>query len=74
MAAAAGHLRTHRVGQAVQPVALRFRRALEQYDRMLGPEDPRLAPVLRAYAAVLREVGRGEEAEQMERRLQSLPG
>ncbi len=45
-----------------------FRRALALGERGLGADNPELAPLLRPYAALLRDLGRGAEAAALERR------
>ena len=40
----------------------RFRRALETRENILGPENPDAGETLRAYAGLLRELGREAEA------------
>ena len=45
-----------------------YRRALEISEKALGPEHPQTTQILKSYSAFLRERGRPEEAEELERR------
>ena len=47
-----------------------YQRALQMVEKERGPEDERLAPVLNAYARMLQEAGRTEEAAKAEERAQ----
>lgn len=51
-----------------------FQRALEIYERMLGPDDPELIIVLDNYAEFLRQQGRESEAEELESRARQIRG
>jgi tetratricopeptide (TPR) repeat protein len=54
--------RSERSGEACEPLS----RSLELRQRALGPGHPDLEPLVRAYAAALRESGRGGDAERVE--------
>ena len=49
-----------------------FERALAIREKALGPDHPDVATSLENYAAMLREVGRGAEAEEMESRAEAI--
>ena len=51
---------------------LRYQRSLAILERALGPEHPNVAQSLKNYAGLLRETGRGEEAEEMEARVLAI--
>ena len=54
------------------PSAVIHKRALAISEKALGPEQPDVATSLESYAALLRETGRGAEANKMEARAESI--
>jgi tetratricopeptide (TPR) repeat protein len=51
-----------------------YKQALQISQQNVGPHDPRLRPILSSYAAALRNLGRIDEATQVEARAASLQG
>ena len=51
-----------------------YRRALEILEAGLGPDHPSVAMVLENLAGLLRHLGRGDEAEQLEERAAAIKG
>ncbi|HND07188.1 MAG TPA: tetratricopeptide repeat protein, partial [Candidatus Obscuribacter sp.] len=49
-----------------------FKRALEIREKLLGPDDEQLLPILKNYAALLRKLEREEEAVRLEERIAAL--
>ena len=49
-----------------------YKRSLAIREKALGPEHPNVAKSLEIYAALLRETGRGNEAEEMGARAQAI--
>ncbi len=51
-----------------------FKRALEIYEQLVGPNDPELAIVLDNYAEFLRQQGRQQKADELEARAKKVRG
>ncbi len=51
-----------------------YRRALAAAEKSYGPDDPRTAEILKGYSWLLRKVGKGEEAAQMDSRARKITG
>ncbi len=49
-----------------------YRRSLAIMENALGPEHPNVATSLENYAALLREIGRADEAAEMEARAKAI--
>ncbi len=49
-----------------------YRRSLAIKEKALGPESPDVAEVLDSYGALLREIGRADEALELETRAQAI--